>query len=105
MVSSSSSVSLVLCSHSRVLGSALRFLSRVAVEGEVSFGACSYGSGALYVSFVPVPEVAAVWVAVKSLAFVDDHDGVSLAFAADWSVGGDNSRAAALEALLTAINA
>jgi hypothetical protein len=101
-----SSVSLVLGSHSALFGSALRLLSRVAVEGELSLGFCSYGSGSAYVSFVPVPAVAAVWPAVLSLAFSEESEGgEDLMFVANWSVGLDNSRAAALEALLKAVGA
>jgi len=100
----SASVSLVICSHSRFLGAALRFLSRVAVDGNVSFGVCSYGSGAMYVSFVPAPEVVPVWAAVYSLAFVLNEDACTVEFVANWSVGDDNARAAALEELLNVVN-
>jgi hypothetical protein len=99
-----SSVSLVLGSHSASFGCALRFLSRVAVGGDLSLGFCSYGTGSCYVSFVPAPAVAAVWPAVASLAFVTEEDGVGdLEFVASWSVGLNNSRAQALEALLEAV--
>jgi len=99
-------VKLVLGSHSASFCCALRFLSRVAVEGDLSLGFCPYGSGSAYVSFVPVPAVAAVWAAVDSLAFVREDDGYGEAeFVANWSVGLDNARAAALESLLEAVGA
>ena len=107
MSASSSVVSLGLCSHARSFGAALRFLSRVSASGSLSVSVCSYGSGSAFVDFVPLPAVAAVWPAVLSLAFSSDcsPEAGEERFVADWSVGGDNSRAAALEALLAAVGA
>jgi len=105
-VVSSSSVSLVLGSHSAGFAAGLRLLSRVAVGGSLSLDFCSYGTGSAYVSFVPVPAVAPVWAAVASLAFRPETDGVGdLEFVAGWSVGLSNHRAAALDALLEAVGA
>jgi hypothetical protein len=96
------SVSLSLASHHSSFGEALRFLSHIAVDGELSMSCCSYGTGTMFVDFVPVPGVAAVWSAVQSLAFSDEgYDGD--VFVGGWSVGKDNSRAAALDHLIEAV--
>ena len=107
MVSFSSSspvVSVSLSSFAPSFGAAVRFLSEVALDGALSVSVCSYGSGQAFVDFALPPVVAAVWPAIVSLAFEED-DECNSKFVADWKVNGDNSRAAALEALLVAIRA
>ncbi len=99
----SASVSLSLASHHSSFAEGVRFLSRIAVDGELSMSCCSYGTGTMFVDFVPLPSVATVWVAVKLLAFSDEgYDGD--VFVGGWSVGKDNSRAAALDQLIEAVN-
>ena len=99
-----SRVSLSLSSHSSSFANGLRFLSDLAVDGSLSVSFCSYGTGSCYVSFVPLPAAAPLWPAVEAVAFVVDEGGVGdLEFAGSWSVGGDNSRAAACQALLERI--
>jgi hypothetical protein len=96
------SFSVSVSSFSASFAAAIRFLSGVAVDGRVSVDICSYGSGTAYLSFDLPPAAAAVWPAIRSLAF-EDRDYEDSVFVADWSVGGDNARASALAALLTAI--
>jgi len=99
---SASSVSVRLASRHASFGAAVRFLSALAVEGELSLTCCSYGTGLAYVDLVVHPAIAAVWPAIASLAFEDvGYDGD--AFVGGWVVGADNSRANALNALMDAV--
>jgi hypothetical protein len=94
-----------LASHHSSFGGGIRFLSHLAVGGELSLSTCSYGTGLAYVEFDLPPAVAAVWPAIASLAFSDNEGYDGDTFVGDWCVGKDNSRPAALDALLAAVRA
>jgi hypothetical protein len=96
-------VSLRLASYHSSFGEGVRFLSRIAVDGEVSMVACSYGTGVMYVEFTPVPGISDVWVAINALAFALESDSDGFAFVASWCVNHDNARAFALDRLIEAV--
>jgi hypothetical protein len=98
------SLSVSVCSRSSGFGSSVRLLSRLSVSGSVSVSVCPY-TGVAFVSFEPLPALAPVWPAVRSLAWVDGSDLGDAAdlFTAEIVVGRDNSRYFALEALLESV--
>jgi len=91
-----------VCSFSSSFGAALRFLSGVAVDGAVEVCVCSYGSGTAYLSFDLPPAVAAVWPAVRSLAF-EDRPYEDSVFVAEFDFGPEGARRNAIEALLETV--
>jgi len=104
-VSSSSGVvvSVEVCSHSPGFGESVRLLSRLT-WCSVTVNVCQY-TGVAFLSAELLPAVVPVWPAIRSLAWSDGRssgDAEDL-FVARVSVGGDNARYFALEALLEAV--
>jgi hypothetical protein len=98
-----SAVSIRLSSYHSSFGEGVRFLSRIAVDGEVSMCACSYGTGIMYVELTPLAGISDVWVAIKALAFELESDSDGYAFVGSWSTKHDNARAFALDRLIEAV--
>ncbi len=96
-------VSLRLASYHSSFAEGVRFLSRIAVDGEVSMCACSYGTGTMYVEFTPLSGISDVWVAVNALAFAEEPDTDGSAFVGGWCASHDNARAFALDRLIEAV--